>query len=99
MGDIELVDPLGRVITLHDRTWFGHIIKGHPEVTEYRYWVEKAIVKPEAIRLSRGDRNCRKYIAAGLRATVIMVVIVDVIEGIVKTAYLARRASGSIEWP
>lgn len=27
MPDSLLVDPLGRPITLHDRTWFGHILK------------------------------------------------------------------------
>ncbi len=99
MGDIELIDPLGRVITLHDRTWFGHIIKGHPEVAAYRHLVEQAIVKPDAIHRSSSDDHCRKYVAAGPRVTVIMVVIADVAEGLVKTAYLARRASGSTEWP
>lgn len=32
MPDAELTDPLGRRIRLHDRTWYGHILKAHPEM-------------------------------------------------------------------
>ena len=33
MADTTLTDPLGRDIVLHDRTWYGHIVKGHPDMS------------------------------------------------------------------
>ncbi|MGQ9652188.1 MAG: hypothetical protein ACUVXJ_18990 [Phycisphaerae bacterium] len=32
MADVELTDPLGRTIVLHDRTCCGHIVGVHPEI-------------------------------------------------------------------
>ncbi len=43
MADAALVDPLGRRIVLHDRTWFGHIIKGHSEMGNHRVLAERAV--------------------------------------------------------
>jgi len=60
MIDRHLQDPLGRRITLHDRTWFGHIVRGHPR-EEVRMVVvvdlRLAIVKTAhlARRVSGGD--------------------------------------------
>jgi hypothetical protein len=100
MSDRELRDPLGRLITLHDRTWLGHIVKGHPEIAQERSRVEAEIENPQEIRLSRLDATCRLYFGAGPRERVRIVVVVDVRRGIVKTAHLARRLSGGeVEWP
>ncbi|MFH0980813.1 MAG: hypothetical protein V2A79_04670 [Planctomycetota bacterium] len=99
MGDSTLVDPLGRAITLHERTWFGHIVKGHPEVTTARHLVEQALEAPEEIRHSASDPDCRLYYGPGPRPGLIMMVVVDVMRGRVKTAHLARRTTGAgIEW-
>jgi len=99
MADTILTDPLGRSITLHDRTWHGHIIKGHPDVGPHRQLVEKTVRHPEQVRTSSSDPDCRKYIGPGPRASVKMVVIADVRLRLVKTAYLSRRITGEIEWP
>jgi len=99
MPDSHLTDPLGRTITLHDRTWHGHIIKGHPEMTGHRDLAEAAITSPEAILHSRGDTNCRLYMGVGPRNTVKLVVVADIVQGHVKTAYLAKRTKGTQEWP
>jgi hypothetical protein len=37
MTDTRITDPLGRQITLHDRTWYGHILKVHPELADCRH--------------------------------------------------------------
>jgi hypothetical protein len=100
MSDRELRDPLGRRITLRDRTWFGHVVKGHPEIAGERSRVETTIENPQEIRRSRLDPTCRLYFGAGPREGVRIMVVVDIRMGIVKTAHLARRLSGGeVEWP
>ena len=99
MGDSVLVDPLGRMLMLRDRTWHGHITKTHPELTDYRALVEKAVQVPVEIRLSHSDPDCRIYYGLGPRSTVRMMVVGDVVQGVVKTAHLCARVSGGpTEW-
>ena len=99
MPESNLTDPLGREIVLHDRTWYGHIVLGHPEMQEYRMLAEEAIRSPDEIRLSRSDANCRVYFGAGPRPGIRIMVVADVIAGVVKTAHLARKISGGpVEW-
>lgn len=99
MADATLTDPLGRRIVLSDRTWFGHIVKGHPEVAECRDLAERAIRQPEEIRFSKADPDCRLYYGPGPRPSVRMMVVADVVGGVVKTAHLARKATGgATEW-
>ncbi len=98
MADTSLTDPLGRVVVLHDNTWFGHIIRGHPEMTRYRGLVEQTIRAPAEILVSHSDPDCRSYFGPGPRGLLVHVVV-DVVRGIVKTAHLARRITGgSVEW-
>jgi hypothetical protein len=100
MADRELRDPLERRVILRDRTWFGHIVKGHPEIAPHRNRVHAAIENPDEIRVSQQDRACRLYFGAGPRRGVRIIVVVDIRLGIVKTAHLARRLSGGdVEWP
>lgn len=97
MADSELIDPLGRKVVLHDHTWYGHIVKGHPEMRARRQEVEWTVEKPKEIRFSASDSNCRIYYgtdAVGL----CVAVVADVAVGVVKTAYVARRPRGEVEW-
>lgn len=97
--DSNLTDPLRPSITLHDRTWYGHILKGHSEMHPYRQQVEHAITDPVEIRHSLSDTACRLYFAPGPRPSVIILVVVDVTMGLVKTAHLTNKpAAGAIEW-
>ena len=99
MADSFLEDPLGRRIVLHDRTWFGHVLKGHPEVAPFRALAEAAVLHPFEIRFSAADPDCRVYYGKGPDARLRMAVVADVGSGTVKTAYLARKASpGGVEW-
>lgn len=99
MADTILTDPLGRRLILYDRAWYGHIVKGHPEVRRHRKLVEAAVESPDEIRLSRSDPDCRLYFGVGPRPGVIMMVVGDVSTGVIKTAHLARRVSGGdVEW-
>jgi hypothetical protein len=98
MADSNLQDPLGRVITLHDHTWYGHIIKGHSEVRAHRRLVEDAIKSPLEIRVSAADPSCRLYYGTGPRAGILLVAVVDLTLFLVRTAYLARKAKGAVEW-
>src|SRR4051812_30507845 len=59
MADFTLDDPLGRQITLHDHTSYGHIVKGHPEVIRHRVRVQQAIASPEIIQYKRQERKHR----------------------------------------
>jgi hypothetical protein len=94
----KLTDPLKRRVVLHNHAW-AHIVKGHPEVGPHRAAVEGAISSPTEIRYSTSDADCRLYAGPVAGRRVIIVVVADVVRGIVKTAYLARRLSrGVVEW-
>lgn len=100
MADRQMTDPLGRQITLTERTWYEHIVEGHPEIARHQALVEAAIADPLVIRLSRSDPDCRLYFGRGPRQGVTMLVVADVRRGMVKTAHLARRQfGGATEWP
>ncbi len=43
LSDKLVKDPLGRAVTLHEHTWVGHIVKGHPEMQGQRGYAEIAI--------------------------------------------------------
>ncbi len=98
MADTTLVDPLGRTVVLHDATWFGHIKKRHRELTRHRKLVVRAVRDPHEIRFSISDPNCRKYYGAGPRSGIMIVVVIDIVAGFVKTAYLTNRMTGAVEW-
>ena len=99
MADSHLHDPLGREIILHDRTWFGHIVKGHPDIKDCRALVEATIQSPDEIRHSNSGPGCRLYYGPGPRLDVKMMVVADVSQGVVKTAHWARKvAGGAVEW-
>ena len=99
MADATLTDPLGRDVVLHDRTWYAHIVKGHPDLGGHRDLVELAVRSPDEIRQSRADENCRIYFGPGPRPEVRMMVVADVVAGVVKTAHLAKKITGgALEW-
>ena len=94
MADTTLKDPLGRDIVLHDRTWHGHIVKGHPDLGGHHDLVERTVQSPDEIRHSRADENCRIYFGTGPRPGVIIMVVADVVDRVVKTAHLAKKVTG-----
>ncbi len=100
MADTSLIAPLGRQITLHDRTWYGHILPGHPDLASHRSLVHAALTDPLSIRIEPGDAKNRLYIGAGLKEDRIIVVVSSLPLRLVKTAFQApsRRAKGVIEW-
>ena len=99
MEETELTDPLGREIILNDRTWCAHILRGHPEMASHRRLVLDAIEKPNEIQFSKSHSDCRIYYGDGPRVGLQVAVVADVVEGIIKTAYLSRKtASGEKEW-
>ena len=99
MTETRMIDPLGRELILDDRTWYGHILKSHPEIAELRNLVELAIKALDEIHISRLDANCLLYYAQGPRSSVMMVAVADLSLGIIKTAHLARKPlAGLFEW-
>jgi hypothetical protein len=95
-----LRDPLGRQIELADWTWWGHIVKGHPEVRNHRSEVEAAIQSPKGVYFSASDPDCRLYYGDSSRRPLMICVVADVTAGRVKTAYFAKRIKpGAMEWP
>ena len=97
MPDVALIDPLGREIILHDHTWFGHILKGHPDMRPFRSLVENAIRQPLRICYSMSSVDCRVYFGA-TATSLLIAVVADVDKGFVKTAYRARQMKGQVEW-
>ena len=96
---MTLTDPLGREFVLADRTWYGHIIIGHPEMAPHRALVEQAVAAPLGIWISSSNADARLCYGTGPRAGVFVAVVVDVPLGIVKTAYLTKSMTGANqEW-
>ena len=100
MADTRIVDPLGRTIVLHEHTWMQHILKTHPDLATGRLRVHQTLRSPAVICYSRSVTTCRLYYddldGAGFR----ICVVADVLAGLVKTAYRARKIkAGGIEWP
>jgi hypothetical protein len=98
LADTTLVDPLGRTIVLHDHTWYGHVVKGHPEVRADRTRAEAAVRNPAEVCFSTSDPDCRVYYGAG-PAGLMIAVVADVVAGFVKTVYRTNRTRGVREWP
>jgi len=99
MPDAVMSDPLGREVVLHDRTWYGHVLKGHPDVARCRDLAQKAVRDPREIRFSMSDTDCRIYYGTGPTADLMIAVVADVVVGLVKTVYLAKSTSaGGVEW-
>jgi hypothetical protein len=100
MLDSQLIDPLGRTITLHETTWARHILSGHPELANHRILVESTITNPKIITHSSSDTDCRLYHGPGPRPKVMIRVVVDVVRGFVKTAHFVGKVSAAevIEW-
>jgi hypothetical protein len=99
MADETFIDPLGRAIVFHDHTWFGHVLKGHPELRDERECVGATIEQPTDIRHSLSDTYVRLYHGQAERPGVYLRVVADVEIGVVKTAHYVRKPQGGpIEW-
>ena len=103
MADTVLLDPLGRSIVLSDATWYGHILKGHPDMAGARPHAEQTVGSPEAIHLSASDGECRLYYSPPGQPTGparMICVVANIQQGFVKTAYFCKRIKpGAREWP
>ena len=98
MESASQIDPLGRQISLPDRSW-DHILRGHPEVAPHRALVETALSDPLEIRVSDKESDCRLYYGRGPWPRFMMVVIANVVRGVVLTAYIQNRpVKGVVEW-
>jgi hypothetical protein len=100
MANRTLTDPLGRQVTLHNRTWYGHILKTHHEIRAHRRLVEEAVTAPLEIRIDTSDpADGRLYYGTGPRTGMMIVVAANVAVGHVLTAHLVKAAkAGAIEW-
>ena len=98
MGDVNLTDPLGRKVRLHEQTWVAHILRRHPEMASHRELVEGAVTSPREIRLSPTDPDCRFYFGPGRRMGILVVVVADIVKHMVKTTHLVRSMKGVVEW-
>lgn len=103
MADWTAVDPLGLNVTLHDTTWYGHIVRrgNHPELTRHRGDAQNAIASPIRIDPSAQDPACRLYFGAVTgREGLYVKVVVDVALGVVRTAHFVKSLPGGVPlWP
>jgi len=96
MADFTTTDPDGNELTLTDECWDNHILTRRPEMALFRRDVELALQRPTETEPSRQDSGCRLYIRPltddpGRQ----VVVVADLDEGVVKTAYLERARKGA----
>ena len=52
-----LTDPLGFTVTLERNCWYGHILRGHPEMRRRLNDVQRALLKPTEIHESTQHRR------------------------------------------
>ena len=98
MADQTFTDPLGRPITLHEHTWHGHILKGHKNMRRFRTEAQRTLTQPDRILFSYAP-DARLYVSAPDTSGMMVVVVVDLKLGLVKTAYRAKKTKGGQEWP
>ena len=98
MANETFTDPLGRTVTLHDHTWYGHVLIGHREMHGRRGELGPLIRRPARIHFSN-DADSRLYYRTVARDGMMTAVVADVVRGIVKTAYRTKRTRGAQEWP
>jgi hypothetical protein len=100
----------GLDVALDDDHWKTHIVKRHPELTQYRELVIETLQHPEAVYRSKRDPTTRVYarsysglmIAETLVETVNLRVVVREKESFVVTAYFVGamwRGLGERIWP
>ena len=83
MADQTIVDPLGRPVTLHDHTWYGHVLNIHPEMRGRRAEAADVIRRPTIIHFSY-DVDARLYHGPRAADGMMVAVIADVKLGIAK---------------
>jgi hypothetical protein len=84
---------------MHNHTWYGHIIPGHPEMKQQRRLVENALTNPLEIRIGDADpMNDRLYFGSGPRPGIMIAVVANVSKGFVKTAHIVKKTKGALEW-
>jgi hypothetical protein len=101
MSDTTIIDPLGRSITLHARTWFGHVVERRPDLEDRYEEVAAVIERPNLICVSNSGDRIRLYYGDADSSGKMLVVVADVVEvpGFVKTVYPTRTIKkGEIEW-
>ena len=100
MATLTLTDPLGRRITFHNHTWFGHILRRHPDLRSHRRLVEETITTPLSIRFADGQpADTRLYYGVGPQSGMLIVLAANVAAGHVLSAHLAKVPKpGAIEW-
>ena len=52
-----VTDPQGVMVTLERNCWYGHILRGHPELRRRLKDVEKALLKPTEIHENLEQRR------------------------------------------
>ena len=83
-----LINPRNERIYLRQKTWFEHILRGHPELTNCLGDVILTIREPEAIYLDSVKRSFRCFKFCEMSGIWIMIVYaVHRKRGRVKTAY------------
>jgi len=99
MGNNDLIDPLGRRITFHNHTWYGHILRAHPELKSERSRIEETLRRPNKICLSISSPELRYYYISANRTGLFLRVVVDIQKGHVRTAHYIRTLEGGpVEW-
>ena len=91
MADSVLTDYRGRRIVLSDATWYGHIVKGHPDLAGKRTLAERTLATSTSVFMSSSDPSCRLYYGPKQPDGLMICVVADIVNGFVKTAYFSTR--------
>jgi len=102
MADVfTTTDPLGRVVSCSEKTWYSHVEVGHPIFKGKADFVKQVIENPDVIYPSGTHANRTVYFGAGIRSEEVTCVIVEnndiAMTGDVVTAINKKGIGGNID--
>ncbi|MCK4641036.1 MAG: hypothetical protein KAU06_06845 [Candidatus Marinimicrobia bacterium] len=96
-------DPEGRNVTLHRHTFYGHILKNHPQPYIKQESIQSTIENPKHIKESETVENSLIYVSSTTDSKDFNVTTKfdsDLKSGYVTSAYVSKKPKkGSIIWP
>ena len=89
-------DHLGRKVVLEKKTFYGHIVPGHPEMAGNELAIQESVEKPLFVIESKQNSNVFLYVTQSQKSTYPNLYIKTVVDhstnvGFVKTSFFQKN--------